>query len=112
MSSGDRLPTRLVPAGAASDLVQITPPARLPAALRAQIVPFVENRPNWDGVVTIADDAVHHWLHISAGEVISMAGFLTPQLTLHLGGAELPDMTALADTMSRPERLAAHLRAA
>lgn len=41
-----------------------------------------------------------------------MMGCLTPRLIADLGGAETPDMTALSDTLSRPERLAAQLRSA
>ncbi|MEM7733622.1 MAG: hypothetical protein AAF280_12705 [Pseudomonadota bacterium] len=110
--TGDRLPTAVRPAGALVDLVQESPAARLPADLRARLIPFVEARPNWDGVVILGDQAVHHWVHISAGEAISMMGFLTPGLIASLGGGEVPDMEALSDTMSRPERLAAQLRAA
>ena len=115
---GDKLPAPVLPAQGdvkgdlKRDLVQDTPPARLPAASRAQIAPFIAARPNWDGVVTVKDGGTHHWLHISAGEVISMMGFLTPRLITDLGGGPQPDMSALSDTMSRPERLAAHLSSA
>ncbi|MEO0371534.1 MAG: hypothetical protein AAF231_08790 [Pseudomonadota bacterium] len=68
--------------------------------------------PNWDGVVILGDESVHHWLHISAGEGISMMGFLTPKLRADLMGAERPDLEAVSDTMSRPERLAAQLQSA
>lgn len=112
MTPGDRLPTKARPVGALRDLVQDTPPARLPSELRAQVARVVDDCPNWDGVITIAGAGVHHWLHVSAGEVISMMGFLTPQLIVDLGGADHPDQTALSDTMTRPERLAAHLRSA
>lgn len=108
----DTLPTLLRPAGDMRDLRQENPPAHLPAALRAELIPVIEDRPNWDGIVTIEGQGVHHWLHISAGEVISMLGFLTPQLTASLGGADTPDMDALDATLSRPERLAAELRSA
>ncbi|MEM6587784.1 MAG: hypothetical protein AAF641_05000 [Pseudomonadota bacterium] len=110
--TGDRLPARVRPEGALTDLLQDNPAARLSAALRAKVIPFVQAYPNWDGVVTLGDGAAHHWLHISAGEAISMMGFLTPRLIADLGGAEVPDMDALSDTMSRPERLAAQLLSA
>ena len=111
---GDRLPAPVLPrqGDLKRDLVQDTPPACLPAASRARIAPFISDRPNWDGVVTIEGGGTPHWLHIRAGEVISMTGFLTPRLIADLGGAPQPDMTALSDTMSRPERLAAHLSSA
>ena len=112
MEPGDTLPTALRSEGPMRALSQTTPPAHLPAKLRARVLFYVEERPNWDGVVTIDGDGVHHWIHVSAGEAISMMGFLTPQLIADLGGAETPDMAALSDTMSRPERLAAQLRSA
>ncbi len=110
--TGDRVPTAVEPAGALRDLVQESPPARLPAELRARVAGFVEEHPNWDGVVMLGDGAAHHWVHVSAGEAISMMGFLTPRLVADLGGAAAPDMAAVSDTMSRPERLAAQLRSA
>ncbi|MEO0773945.1 MAG: 2-dehydro-3-deoxygalactonokinase, partial [Pseudomonadota bacterium] len=98
--------------GAPADLVQEHPPARLHAALRARVAEYVRARPNWDGVVILGDARVHHWVHVSAGEAISMMGFLTPALLADLGGSATPDMAALSDTLSRPERMAAGLRAA
>ena len=112
MEEGDALPTALRPAGAMRALLQTSPPAHLPAKLRARVLFYVEERPNWDGVVTVDGDGVHHWIHVSAGEAISMMGFLTPQMVADLDGTEVPDMTALSDTLSRPERLAAQLRSA
>ena len=67
---------------------------------------------NWDGVICVAGDGVQFWVHLSAGEIVSFQGFLTPRLIGALGGAGDVDAAALADTMSRPERLAAHLRGA
>lgn len=112
MRSGDKLPAPVIPTGTVCDLVQDKPLARLPADVRARVFPLIQQRPDWDGIVAIAGDGVHHWVHISAGEAISMLGFLTPQMISALGGADMPDLSAVADTLSHPERLAAHLRSA
>ena len=99
MDEADALPTALRPAGAMRALSQASPRAHLPADLRARVLFYVEERPNWDGIVTIEGHGVHHWIHISAGEAVSMMGFLTPQMIAGLGGAEVPDSAALSDTI-------------
>ena len=55
---------------------------------------------------------VTHWCQISAEEVVSFQSALTPELARALGAADHADLAALTDTMSRPERLALHLRSA
>lgn len=80
--------------------------------VRLWLAGFLAARADWDGVIAATEGAVSHWIHISAGEAVSSQSFLTPRLTDALGGAETPDADAIADSLSRPERLAAHLRAA
>ncbi len=91
---------------------QTSPRAELPGALRVHLIGLLTTQADWDGVITIAGGGVHHWVHVSAGEAVSMMGFVTPALIETLGGADVPDEAAIGDTMSRPERLAAHLRSA
>ena len=55
---------------------------------------------------------VTHWCQISADEVVSFQSAVTPQLARLLGAGDRIDSDALADTMSRPERLSLHLRSA
>ena len=80
--------------------------------MRIWIAGFLASRENWDGIICAQEGGISHWLHISADEVVSCQSFLTPRLNEALAGADSPDDTALTDSLSRPERLAAHLRAA
>ena len=32
---------------------------------------------NWDGVICVIEGDVTHWVHVSAGEIVSFASFLT-----------------------------------
>lgn len=94
------------------DLVQSSPPDRLDGWARVAVAGFLADKGDWDGVLCIAGADVSHWAHVSAGEVVSFQGFLTPRLVTALGGAGAADAQAVADSLSRPERLATHLRSA
>ncbi|MCR9146121.1 MAG: 2-dehydro-3-deoxygalactonokinase [Rhodobacteraceae bacterium] len=91
---------------------QASPPDILSAWVRIWIAGYLAARPNWDGVVCITHADITHWIHISASEAVSAQSLLTPRLVTALHGAATPDRAALSETLSRPERLAAHLRAA
>lgn len=108
------LPAPLLPERglALPDLVQKTPPDRIDGWTRLLLLGLTEARPHWDGVACVLAPKTAQWVHLSAGEAVSCLGFLTPRLVAALGGAEEIDAAALADSLSRPERLAAHLRAA
>lgn len=93
-------------------LTQDNPPDVIGAWVRVWTAGFLASRENWDGVICAQEGGISHWLHISADEVVSCQSFLTPRLVESLGGGDRPDEGALADSLSRPERLAAHLRAA
>jgi hypothetical protein len=80
--------------------------------LRIAVAGALASRPHWDGVVCATQGDVTHWIHISADEAVSAQTVLTPRLVTALGGSASADADALADTLSRPERLAAHLRQA
>ena len=110
----DRLPARVLPeAGLALPVwEQADPPDVIGAWVRLGVAGFVAERPHWDGVIRMAEGGISHWIHISAEEAISTQSFLTPRLVAALGGATEPDAGAISDSLSRPERLAAHLRAA
>ncbi|MBC7131630.1 MAG: 2-dehydro-3-deoxygalactonokinase [Roseovarius sp.] len=109
-----RLPAPLLPEGGAglAGLVQDTPPDVLDGWTRLLLIGLTEAQPGWDGVACVLTPTVAHWVHLSAGEAVSCLSFLTPRLVTALGGAQDVDANALADSLSRPERLAAHLRAA
>jgi 2-dehydro-3-deoxygalactonokinase len=110
--------SQAVPAAALPDslpllaLAQDRPRGWLDAAARLRIAGALARRQNWDGVICLPMGDVTHWCQISAGEVVSFQSALTPALALALGAAERADPAALADTLSRPERLSLHLRSA
>ena len=108
------LPANILPEGGHGlpGFSQKSPPDVIGAWVRLWLAGFLSNQPNWDGVINATEGPVSHWIHISAGEAVSSQSFLTPRLIDALGGAETPDTEAMNDSLSRPERLAAHLRAA
>jgi 2-dehydro-3-deoxygalactonokinase len=94
-------------------LLQEAPMAWLSPRQRIQVAGVISGRANWDGVICLADGDVTHWVHVSAGEIISFQGAATGRLITALGGADgVCDTEALADTLSRPERLAGQLHSA
>jgi 2-dehydro-3-deoxygalactonokinase len=95
-----------------TDLAQARPQGLLPATDRLRIAGVLSTRPNWDGVICLPGQEATHWCQISANEVVSFQSALTPRLARAMGAADLADAEALADTMSRPERLSLHLRSA
>ncbi len=110
----DRLPAAILPKGGTGlpALEQASPPDIIGATVRLWLAGALAARPNWDGVACVAHGDVTHWIHVSAGEAVSAQSTLSPRLVAALGGAPEVDADALADTLSRPERLAAHLRQA
>jgi len=93
-------------------LTQKTPPDIVSGWVRLWIAGHLAAHPGWDGVICALHGDVTHWLHVSADEVVSSQSFLTPRLIAALGGADHAAPGAMSDSLSRPERLAAHLRAA
>jgi 2-dehydro-3-deoxygalactonokinase len=93
-------------------ITQDNPPDVLDAWLRLWIAGYLAGHKNWDGVIWAIEADASHWIHVSADEIISFTSFLTPRLRAALNGADKPAIEAIADTMSRPERLASHLRQA
>ncbi len=85
-----------------------------------QIAGFLASRQNWDGVICLPGTHTK-WVQVSAGEVVSFRTFMTGELFDLLGGqsvlrhsiAEGWDDAAFAeataDTLSKPEQLAARL---
>lgn len=110
----ERLPAPVLPAAGLTlpPLVQHAPPDRIDGWARLLLVGLTEAQPDWDGVACLLMPEVVHWVHLSAREAVSCQSFLTPRLVAALDGAPTADAGALADSLSRPERLAAHLRAA
>ena len=93
-------------------LTQDSPADVLDGWVRLLLLGFAEVQPDWDGVALVLTDQLSHWVHLSAREAVSCQSFLTPRLIAALGGTLPADMGVLGDSLSRPERLAAHLRRA
>ena len=108
------LPAAVLPnvGNSLSGFLQETPADVIGAWTRVGIAGFLTGAPHWDGVICEVGPDTTHWLHVSADELISCQSFLTPRLITALGGADAPAQPALDDSLSRPERLAAHLRVA
>ncbi len=95
-------------------------PADVMRGEETQIAGYLALNPGYDGVLCLP--GTHSkWVHISAGEVVSFASFMTGELFALLSKASvlrhaLGDgwddtafATAIADTLSHPERLAGQL---
>lgn len=94
-------------------LSQSAPADLISGWVRLWVAGYLADHADWDGLVLVLHGDVVHWLHISASEVVSSVTSLTPRFHAALGMAlALPDTQAVADTLSRPERLMTHLRAA
>jgi len=98
-----------------------TKPADVMRGEETQITGFLARNPNWDGVICLPGTHTK-WVHVSADEIVSFQTFMTGDLFAaiadhtvlkHSLNADGWDDAAFADTlsetMSRPERLAAHL---
>ncbi|MCA0869482.1 2-dehydro-3-deoxygalactonokinase [Seohaeicola saemankumensis] len=91
-------------------------PVDLMFGAETTIAGFLSLNPNWDGVICLPG-AQTHWAQISADEVVSFQSFLSLEILAALGATGVPALDAefaeaVADTMSRPERLAQRLNAA
>lgn len=93
-------------------LTQVDPPDRLDGWTRLALAGFLSGHRDWDGVICVAGCGLSHWVQVSAGEAVSFQSFLTGRLISVLGGGTTAAPDAVADSISRPERLAAHLRRA
>jgi hypothetical protein len=114
-SQPDAVPAALLPATPGpglAGLVQKVPPDVIDGWVRLLLIGLTQDRPNWEGIVCVRAGDIRHWVHVSAGEAVSCQSFLTPRLAATLGASGAPDPSAVADSLSRPERLAAHLRSA
>ncbi len=95
-----------------SVITQDQPPGCLGIWERVFVAGVLESREKWEGVICLSQEDTTHWIHVSADEVVSFTSFITPRLVRMLKGAETIDLQALADTQSRPEKLAARLHEA
>jgi 2-dehydro-3-deoxygalactonokinase len=109
-----RLSVRVVPG-----LKQERPPDVMRGE-ETQIAGFLAAHPGFDGVLCLP--GTHSkWVHVSAGEVVSFASFMTGELfallsersvlrhSLAEGWDDAAFAEALSDSLSRPERLAGQL---
>jgi 2-dehydro-3-deoxygalactonokinase len=110
-----RLHVRVIPG-----LKQNTP-ADVMRGEETQITGFLALNAGWDGVICLPGTHTK-WVHVSAGEVVSFQTFMTGEqfdllssssVLRHSVDTDEWDKSAfeeaLADSLSRPERLAAHL---
>lgn len=104
-----KVPGKLLPDGAFLDMID--GPSRLPAPLRLQLLGFQDENPDWDGVALLLSQTHSYWCLLSAQELVGLQSFLTPRLISALEAPPQASADALAETLSRPERLAAHLAA-
>ena len=104
-----RVPAPAVGHGA---VLQDEPRGRLEDGVRQLVARFADTHTDWDGVAVIPGDPTH-WVHLSAGEIVSFQSFLTLRLAKAFGAEDAtPDNARLEDTMARPERLAMYLSVA
>ncbi len=96
-------------------------PADVMRGEETQIAGFVAQNPGWDGVLCLPGTHTK-WVHLSAGEVVSFQTFMTGDMFAALGQAtvlrhslggdgwdETAFQSALGDSLTRPERIAARL---
>ena len=90
-------------------MVQKSPAARATGAQVVMIAGLIADRPNWDGVICLVGPRTV-WAHVSAGEVVSFASFVSVEVAEGLRAiAEEGFEDGLQATLSRPERLAGEL---
>lgn len=104
----DRMKVQLV-----TGLTQTAPPA-LMLADSLRVAGFLAQTPGFDGVLCLSG-ARSHWVHVSAGEVVSFQTVLTQTLVeaalgalgIGPGPVTMGDLglAAMEDVMSRPERI-------
>ncbi|MCP1169978.1 2-dehydro-3-deoxygalactonokinase [Limimaricola litoreus] len=110
-----RLDAWIIPGLSQSD------PADVMRGEETQIAGFLALNPGWDGVLCLPGSH-SKWAHVSAGEVVSFRSFMTGELFAALsahtvlrhsipaeGWDEAAFDAGVAETLSRPERLAAAL---
>ena len=96
-------------------------PADVMRGEETQIAGFLARNPGWDGVICLPGTHTK-WVHISANEIISFQTFMTGELFAAISKQTVlrhsvttdawDDQafeTAIADTMTRPEKVAANL---
>ena len=108
------LSVRIVPGVAQSD------PPDVMRGEETQIAGFLSMTPGWDGVLCLPGTHTK-WVHVSAGEIVSFRTFMTGEMFALLSGQSVLRHSvatgwddcafeeAVADSMSRPEGLAARL---
>jgi 2-dehydro-3-deoxygalactonokinase len=96
-------------------------PADVMRGEETQIAGFLSRNPNWDGVICLPGSHTK-WAHISADEIVSFQTYMTGELFASIadhtvlkhsvdstGWDDTVFETAVGETISRPERLAANL---
>ncbi|QFT59589.1 2-keto-3-deoxy-galactonokinase [Sulfitobacter sp. THAF37] len=99
-------------------------PADITQGAETRIAGFLALNPGWDGVICLTGPT-SIWAEVSAGEVVSFQSFISGEMIglLAAGSAQADAATpdsmdmaafgaAVSDSLSRPERIAAHLSSA
>ena len=115
VTSDDSLTVHIIP-GISQDS-----PADVMRGEETQIAGFLSRNPNWDGIICLPGSHTK-WVHISADEVVSFQTYMTGEIFAaisdhtvlkhsvdSIGWDDDVFATAVAETMSRPERLATNL---
>ncbi|MEO9865410.1 MAG: 2-dehydro-3-deoxygalactonokinase [Yoonia sp.] len=96
-------------------------PADVMRGEETQIAGFLSRNPNWDGIICLPGSHTK-WVHVSADEIVSFQTYMTGELFAAISGHTVLKHsvdsigwddsvfeTAVSETMSRPEKLAANL---
>ncbi|NCW70447.1 MAG: 2-dehydro-3-deoxygalactonokinase, partial [Marivivens sp.] len=102
----------LPPSGQFGPVVQDSPAHRLPHS--AAIAGFLASQDDWDGVICLVSTQVH-WVHVSAGEIVSFLSSVTPETFAVFASGAMSTAAfdeGLAQAMDRPERILSHIASA
>lgn len=96
-------------------------PADVMRGEETQIAGFLSRNPNWDGIICLPGSHTK-WVHVSADEIVSFQTYMTGELFAAISGHTVLKHsvdsigwddsvfeTAVSETISRPEKLAANL---
>jgi 2-dehydro-3-deoxygalactonokinase len=108
-----RVPCKaLPPSGQFGPVVQDSPTHQLPHS--AAIAGVLASQVDWDGVICLVSSQIH-WVHVSAGEIVSFQSSVTPETFAAFASGTMSTAAfdeGLAQAMDRPERILSHIASA
>ena len=108
-----RVPCKaLPPSGQFGPVVQDSPAHHLHHS--AAIAGFLASQDDWDGVICLVSAQVH-WVHVSAGEIVSFQNSVTPETFAAFASGPLTSASfdeGVAQAIDRPERILSHIASA